>query len=298
MPAVGDWVLLRPSEGGPAFVTAILPRRSAFARRAPGKAVEAQVLAANVDSAFILCAAGRDWNPRRIERYLALAWEASVNPVIVVTKADMVEDAGALLAEAEAVSLGGPCFAVSALHGDGLEALSKHLEPGRTVVLLGSSGAGKSTLLNALAGRARAAPKEVSEADERGRHTTTHRELFALPSGALVIDTPGLREVQLWVGEEAIESSFSDIETLAAACRFRDCSHGAEPGCAVREALESGRLDGARHASWRKLGREVAFLERRDDLNLARANADRWRAINKSMRGYSKERRSLQGKSR
>jgi ribosome biogenesis GTPase len=261
------------------------------------------VLAANVDTAFIVCAAGRNWSPRRTERYLTLAWEAGVDPVIVITKADLSEDPEALLAEAAAISADGPCVAVSALEGRGLEGLAPFLGRGRTVVLLGSSGAGKSTLLNALAGKVLAATKAVREGDERGRHTTTHRELFRLPdrspgAGALVIDTPGLREVQLWAGEEAVESAFADVEALAAACRFRDCSHEAEPGCAVRAALQSGGLGHARYASYRKQLREVAHLERKDDLNLKRAEAERWRAINKSMRGYTKERRSIQGKSR
>jgi ribosome biogenesis GTPase len=306
LPAVGDWAAARLDRSagnggaGEAAVTllALLPRRSAFARKEAGLRPKAQVLAANVDTAFIVCAAGHDWNPRRIERFLALAWEAGVNPVIVITKADIASDPVALVAEAETLSFGTPVALVCAPEGRGLDALEGFLQPGRTVVLLGSSGAGKSTLLNALAGVEVASTGPVRVDDERGRHTTTHRELFALPSGALVIDTPGLREVQLWASEEAVDAAYEEVEALAAECRFRDCSHEAEPGCAVRAALETGELDPGRYAGWKKLRREVAFLERKDDVNLARAEADRWRAINKSMRGYSKERRSIQGSAR
>jgi len=306
LPAVGDWAAARldasagSSGTGEAAVTllALLPRRSAFARKEAGLRPKAQVLAANVDTAFIVGAAGRDWNPRRIERFLALAWEAGVNPVIVITKADIAPDPASLVAEAETLSFGTTVALVCAPEGRGLDALEGFLRPGRTVVLLGSSGAGKSTLLNALAGVEVASTGPVRVDDERGRHTTTHRELFALPSGALVIDTPGLREVQLWASEEAVDAAYEEVEALAAQCRFRDCAHGEEPGCAVRAALETGELDPGRYAGWRKLRREVAFLERKDDVNLARAQADRWRAINKSMRGYSKERRSIQGSSR
>jgi ribosome biogenesis GTPase len=324
-PAVGDWVVLRQAnaaEGGahtadasgatrasaasgasgPALITAILPRRGAFARKAPGDTerdrVEAQVLAANVDSAFIVMAAGRDWNPRRLERYLALAEEAGVRAVLVISKADLADDPEALLAEAASTASGVERTLVCAPEGRGMQALAEHVERGKTIVLLGSSGAGKSTLLNALAGRALAATGEVRDDDERGRHTTTHRQLYRLPGGALVIDTPGLREVQLWADEESVDAVFGEIEEYAALCRFRDCRHEREPGCAVREALERGDIDPDRYESWRKLRREVAYLDSRSDPAARRAEAERWKAINKSMRGYTKERRSNAGKSR
>ncbi|MGO8695660.1 MAG: ribosome small subunit-dependent GTPase A [Rectinemataceae bacterium] len=315
-PAVGDWVALRPADmmkggaarggasgvSGSAQITAVLPRRSAFLRKAPGDTardrVEAQVLAANVDSAFIVMAAGRDWNPRRLERYLALAGEAGVQAVIVITKADLAEDPEALLREAASTASGVERTLVCAPEGQGLESLTERLLPGRTIVLLGSSGAGKSTLLNALAGKELAATGEVRADDERGRHTTTHRQLYRLPSGALVIDTPGLREVQLWAEEESVDAVFGEIEEYAALCRFRDCRHEREPGCAVREALERGDIDLGRYESWRKLRRELAYLDSRTDPAARRAEADRWKAINKDMRGYTKERRSIAGKSR
>jgi ribosome biogenesis GTPase len=305
LPAVGDWVVaLRGegnTEGSGLVIGSILPRRSAFARRDPGGSSErlaAQVLAANVDTAFIVAAADQRWSLRRIERYITLAYEAGVTPVVVVTKADMARDGEALAEEARELSPGLEVALVCAPEGRGLEGLSPWLRPGKTVVLLGSSGAGKSTLLNALAGSRLAATSAVRADDDRGRHTTTHRELFRLPSGALVIDSPGLREIQVLAGEEALSEAFADVEALAARCRFRDCRHEAEPGCAVRAALESGELDPGRFAGWRKISREVAFLAAREDPRVAAEQAQRWKTINKSMRGYTKERRSIQGRAR
>jgi len=308
-PAVGDWVLARSVEGldgreGPAgMIVEILPREGILARKEAGLRQEAQILAANVDIALIVAAAGHDFNARRLERYLALAWEGGTNPVIVLTKMDLSENGEDLVAEAEAVAVGNRVVATSIVDGRGLDELAAILSPGRTAVLLGSSGAGKSSLLNALAGREIAATGAVRLDDERGRHTTTRRELFILPqgspaAGALIIDTPGLREIQLWAEEESIDQTFSDIEEVAAQCRFHDCSHETEPGCAVREALADGRIEAQRLASWTKLRREIAWLARKDDASLRRAERERWRAINKSMRGYTKERRSKQGSSR
>lgn len=312
LPSVGDWVALRLEDGAEGqarpegSIRAVLPRRSAFVRRAPGDRpgqVPTQVLAANVDTAFIVAAADARWSPRRIERYLTLAYEAGVEPVVVITKADLaLELTGRtgeeLLEEAQGLSPGLSAVLVCAPEAQGLGSLSAWLRTGKTIVLLGSSGAGKSTLLNALAGHHLAATQEVRSDDSRGRHTTTHRELFRLPSGALVIDSPGLREIQVLAGEDALAETFGDVEALAASCRFRDCAHGLEPGCAVRAALESGELDRGRYEGWRKIGREVAYLAAKEDPRLAAAQAERWRQINKSMRGYTKERRSIQGKSR
>lgn len=308
-PAVGDWALARPVAGldgreGPAgMIAAVLPRRGLFARKEAGQRQQAQIIAANVDHSLVVAAAGHDFNLRRIERYLALAWEGETKPIIVLTKIDLAEEPEALVAEAEALAFGSPVVATSVLEGRGLEELGALLLPGSTSVLLGSSGAGKSSLLNALSGREVAATGEVRADDERGRHTTTRRELFRLPPespapGALVIDTPGLRELQLWADEEAVDDAFPDIEELAEACRFRDCRHEEEPGCAVRAALAAGSLDQGRHASWQKLRREVAWLDRRDDASLMRAELKRWKNINQSMRGYTKERRSIQGSAR
>lgn len=311
LPAVGDWVVASAGGDGAWVIRAILPRRSAFSRRAAGdkaERIEEQVLAANVDTAFIVAAADARWSLRRIERYVTLACEAGVKPVIVITKADLSPEAPDLLAEARRLGPGGTeadAVLVCAPEGRGLEALSPWLKPGRTVVLLGSSGAGKSTLLNALAGREIAATREVRGDDDRGRHTTTHRQLYRLASspggaadGALVIDSPGLREIQMLAGEDALAEAFADVEAIAERCRFRDCRHEAEPGCAVRAALETGELSRGRYEGWRKIGREVAFLAARENPRLAAEEARRWKNINKSMRGYSKERRSIQGKAR
>jgi ribosome biogenesis GTPase / thiamine phosphate phosphatase len=293
MPAVGDWVRIRPGVGGPSLVTSVLPRRSAFIRKAPGDPaydrIDAQVIAANVDTAFIVAAAGRDWSPRRVERYVALARAAGVEPVLVLTKADLARDPGALLAEAGRAAPGVATALVCAPEGLGLDALSFALRPGETVVLLGSSGAGKSTLLNALAGEELALAKAVREDDERGRHTTTHRQLYRLPSGALVIDTPGMRELQLWADEGEVGAAFPEIEELAASCRFRDCRHEGEPGCAVRGALEEGSLDEDRYQSWRKLAKEAAFLRTREDRTAKEAERRKWKSIEMSRRSFAKE---------
>lgn len=303
-PAVGDWVLARRAvgldgkEGLAGIVETILPRRGILARKEAGLRQETQILAANVDQALLVAAVGHDFNLRRLERYLALAWEGGVKPIIVITKMDLAEEVEELRSKAESIAFGVPVSATSALDGRGIPELRALMPAGSTSVLLGSSGAGKSSLLNALAGIDLAATNAVRAGDERGRHTTTHRQLFALRDGALVIDTPGLREIQLWADEDTIDESFPDIEELAASCRFRDCGHDGEPGCAVLAALENGSLDPDRHASWLKLRREVAWLERRDDASLARAERARWKNINQSMRGYTKERRSIQGSSR
>ena len=245
-------------------------------------------MAANVDYAFIVTAAVRDWNPRRVERYLALVRSAAALPVLVIAKADLAGDPGGLLAEAERAAPGVTTALVCSPEGRGLEALTFALKPGSTVVLIGSSGAGKSTLLNALAGERLAATGEVREDDRRGRHTTTSRQLYRLGSGALVIDTPGMRELQLWAEEGEVDAAFPEIEALAADCRFRDCRHGAEPGCAVRAALEAGGVEAKRYESWRKLVKEAACLKAREDGSTRESERRRWRSIEKSRRSFAK----------
>jgi ribosome biogenesis GTPase / thiamine phosphate phosphatase len=293
LPAVGDWTAARLSPGGPWVISAVLPRRGAFVRKAPGDVmhdrIDAQVVAANVDYAFIVAAAGRDWNPRRVERYAALAAASGAEGVLVITKADLAEDASALLAEAALAAPGARTALICAPEGLGLEELSFALAPGKTVALLGSSGAGKSTLLNALAGEALAGTGGVRLDDQKGRHTTTSRRLYRLSGGALVIDTPGMRELQLWADEDEVVSAFPEIETLALECRFRDCRHESEPGCAVRAALESGDLDGGRYSGWRKLAKEAAFLRTKEDHSAKEAERRRWKAIEMSRRSFAKE---------
>jgi ribosome biogenesis GTPase / thiamine phosphate phosphatase len=262
----GDWVAatLR-SDGGRALISAVLPRRTAFRRRAAGSAGGVQVVAANVDVAFLTVALNADFNLRRLERYLAAGRESGALPVVVLTKADLCETVAEHLAQVEAIALGASVHAISARAGEGLEALSGYLEPGRTVAVLGSSGVGKSTLINALAGAEIMATQAIREDDGRGRHTTTHRELLQLPNGALILDTPGMRELGLWDADAGLAATFEDVEALASQCRFRDCAHRAEPGCAIRAALEAGELDPERWASYGKLKRELDYLDRKED---------------------------------
>jgi ribosome biogenesis GTPase / thiamine phosphate phosphatase len=268
LPVVGDWVAARALDGErKAVIEAVLPRRSAFTRKEAWRRTVEQVVAANVDTVFLVTAFGGDLNPRRLERYLTAAWDSGSSPVVVANKADLAEDRLLELAEVEAVALGLPVLVVSAETGEGLDELEPHLEPGRTIALLGSSGVGNSTLVNRLAGRELLATNEIRK-DGRGRHTTTHRELVPLASGALLIDTPGMREFQLWADEDVLDSTFAEIAELASECRFSDCSHEHEPGCAVKSAIADGSLPAERFASYRKLQREIRALEIRKDARL------------------------------
>ncbi|MEK6274080.1 MAG: ribosome small subunit-dependent GTPase A [Actinomycetota bacterium] len=277
LPAVGDWVAVRPVAGEKkAVIEAVLPRRTAFTRKEAWQRTVAQVVAANVDTVFVVTAFGFDLNPRRLERYLTAAWDSGASPVIVVNKSDVAEDPEAELIVVEPVVMGVPVHAVSAVTGEGLEALDQYLGTGRTIALLGSSGVGKSTLVNRFAGREVLVTGEI-RSDGRGRHTTSHRELVPLPSGAVLLDTPGMRELQLWASEEVLDTTFGEISELAANCRFSDCSHEQEPGCAVREALSNGTLTEERFLSYRKLQRELRALEIRKDGRL-RSEARKERA--------------------
>ena len=280
LPAVGDWVAARAYPGdGLAVVDAVLPRRTALVRRAPGRADEAQLLASNVDLLLVAAPLGGDLRERRIERFLALGREAGVPPALLLTKVDLATDPKGALAAARAVAGGAPVVALSARTGAGLDALAPLLVPSRTAALLGPSGAGKSTLVNALLGEARQATLEVREEDLRGRHATTRRELFVLPSGALLVDTPGLRELALWDGSDAIAATYDEVAALAPACRFRDCRHEAEPGCAVRAAAEGGAIEADRLAAFGKLRQEEESFEERRALGPARAERARWRRM-------------------
>jgi ribosome biogenesis GTPase len=271
--AVGDWVGL----AGP-VIRAVLPRRSAIVRSTAGRASRSQTLAANVDVAFVVSSLGPDLEPRRIERYLVTIWESGAVPEIVLTKADRMDDPWPLVAEVEAVALGVPVHVVSGVTGQGCDALQARIAAGTTAVLLGSSGVGKSTLVNRFVGRELMTVKETRTDDDEGRHTTTHRELIQLPGGGIVIDTPGLRELQLWdASGDAIEATFADIEELVLDCRFSDCTHAAEqPDCAVQAALRSGALSRERHASWLKLQRELRAIAIRSSARLRREEKRKW----------------------
>ena len=270
---VGDWVGL-----GDGLVRAVLPRRSAIVRNAAGLTTTAQTLAANVDLALVVSSLGPDLEPRRIERYLVTIWESGATPEIVLTKADRLDDPWPLVAEVEAVALGVPVHVVSALTGQGCDALRARIAPGATAVVLGSSGVGKSTLVNRWLGADVMATTETREDDDEGRHTTTHRQILVLPGGGLVIDTPGLRELQLWdAGSAALDATFADIEELAADCRFGDCTHAHEPECAVLGAVESGELPPERLQSWRKLQRELRAIAMRHDIRLRKEEGRKWR---------------------
>jgi ribosome biogenesis GTPase len=270
---VGDWVGL-----GDGLVRCVLPRSSAIQRTAAGLTTTAQTLAANVDVAFVVTSLGPDLEPRRIERYLVTIWESGASPEIVLTKADRLEDPWALVAGVEAVALGVPVHVVSAVTGQGCDALRARIAAGTTAVLLGSSGVGKSTLVNRWLGEEVMATRDTREDDDEGRHTTTHRQLLVLPDGGLVIDTPGLRELQLWdAGSAALEATFSDVEELAADCRFGDCSHVHEPGCAVLAAVEAGELASERLHSWRKLQRELRSIAMRHDAVLRKEELRKWK---------------------
>jgi len=278
LPAVGDWVALREQS-----IQGVLRRRSAFQRKVNLGAAEAQVLAANLDSIFVVTGLDADFSPRRLERYLTLAWESGATPVVVLTKADLCDDPFALVVDAEEVAVGVPVHLVSNLTGEGHDELTPYLQPAKTIALLGSSGVGKSSLANGLLGHEAQATKRLAE-DGTGRHTTTARQLLRLPGGALLVDTPGLREVQLWDAGDGIQEAFADVDELAAGCRFNDCAHTREPGCAVQEAIAEGRLPLERLQSYRVLQRELARLARKQDARLRSEERKKRVAFAKSLR--------------
>ena len=284
-PTVGDWVALDASD----VVAAVLPRRSVFKRMASDasrrgtRIDDEQIMASNVDIALLVAGLDNDFNLRRIERYLAVAWSSEVTPIVVLNKSDLADDVDGRLVAVDAIAPGVTTIAVSARTGAGLDELRAHLPPGTTAAILGSSGVGKSTLVNALLGEDRQATGDVRESDSRGRHTTTHRELFELPDGALLVDTPGIRALEVLGADEGVEAAFDDIADIAATCRFSDCRHEGEPGCAVRAALADGRLTEERLASHRKLEREIARAAREGDPRARAEHRRQWQIVQKSV---------------
>jgi ribosome biogenesis GTPase len=290
-PVVGDWIAhTRETTQSGAIMTTILPRRTQFVRHAAGDQTAEQVVAANVDNVFVVTALDQRWSLRRLERYMTLVWQSGANPVIVLTKADLAQDRlESAVAEVETIAFGTPIHAVSAVTGEGLDALARYHMGSQTVALIGLSGSGKSTLINRLLGHDQMRTAAVRD-DGKGRHTTTHRELVPLPGRGVLIDTPGMRSVGLWEAEEALEQAFADIHELAAACRFSDCSHQHEPGCAVLAAVESGTLNADRLESYDRLQRELRHQELKVDARARAEERRRWRNLNKAMRNTAKDR--------
>ena len=290
-PVVGDWVCISAeSPTGPAIIHRRLERRGTVARKAAGRATDEQVIAANVDTIFLVTALAEDVSPRRIERYLTMVWEAGAAPVVVLNKADLTEDPASAVAAIRARISLDDVVALSALTGESMPALDPYLGPAKTIALVGSSGVGKSTIVNRLLGRDLQRVGPVRTSDGTGRHTTSTRQLIELPGGALLIDTPGMRELQPWADESAVDTVFDDIARIARGCRFADCSHTQEPGCAVTEAVAANRLDAARLDHYRHLAREVAFEERKRNKAAAAQEKRRWKSITQAQRARYRER--------
>jgi ribosome biogenesis GTPase / thiamine phosphate phosphatase len=283
-PAVGDWVVIKPlMDERKGIIEAVLPRKSRFSRKAAGERTEEQIVAANVDTVFIVSGldGGRNFNLRRIERYLTLAWNSGATPVIVLNKVDLCADVDTRIQSMADIAPGISIHPVSARERTGLEALRQYLTKGKTTAFLGSSGVGKSAIINSLLGVDRQETGAVREDDRMGRHTTTKRELILLPGGGIVIDTPGMREIQMWGGEENLQGAFEDIEKLAKTCRFSNCRHNAESGCAVKAAIDRGDLDPARLESYRKLQNELNYLATREEGSTRLYEKTKWKKIAK-----------------
>ena len=291
-PGVGDWVVVEPVADGDARIHAVLPRSSKFSRRAAGDVTEEQVVAANIDVVFLVGGLDNDFNPRRIERYLVVAWESGATPVIVLNKADVVDEPERFAEEVRAGAPGVDVHTVSAKHPETLHALRGHLGRGRTGALLGSSGVGKSTIVNRLIGQELLRTRDVRITDSRGRHTSTGRQLVVLGDDGILIDTPGMRELQLWDAGQSLEEAFPDVEELGAECRFRDCSHAQEPGCAVRAAVTSGELPQARYESFLKLAAEREHQQRQVDARALLEEKRKWKVITKAANKHIKEKRN------
>lgn len=292
LPAVGDWVSAEPLKGEDTLVIRrVLPRRSKLSRKAAGEATEEQLIAANLDAVLVVTSLDADFNPRRLERFLAVCRESGAEPVVLLNKLDSCADPLPYLGEAKLVALDAPVVALSAKTGQGMEHLAAWIRPGRTVGFIGTSGVGKSTVINRLLGAEKFKTRETRASDARGRHTTTHRQLVLLEGGGVLLDTPGMREMSPWEAEKGLAETFDDVEALAPSCRFRDCGHGAEPGCAVKKAIEEGALAPSRLESWLKLKKEAAFQNRRVDAAAAAAKKKADKAASDSLKKHPKFKR-------
>ena len=291
LPAVGDWVGVRRRDDPRGAIVFVLPRRTRFSRRMAGNTTDEQVVAANIDVIFITMALDADFSVRRLERYLLMSRESGAEPVVVLTKPDLADDLPARVTEVVAVASDAPVHVVSPREGGGLEPIRERLAPGVTGALLGSSGVGKTTIINWLAGGTPRATREVRASDSKGRHTTTHRELIRLPGGGLVIDTPGMRELQLWDASQGVRQTFDDIETLAPGCHFTDCRHRDEPKCAVKQAVSGGALDASRLESYLKLQEELLFLAQQQDQRAQIEDRRRAKVQTKALRAHLKTKR-------
>ena len=289
LPVVGDWVLARLADPAQAVIENVLECRTKLSRIAPGERTEEQVLAANVDAVFVVTSLTREFNPRRIERYLIQIWESGARPTIVLNKADLVQSPDDFVRRAEEISLA-DVLLTSAATGSGIERLRARLGTGQTAVFVGSSGVGKSSIINRLLGNAVQAVRAVRAGDDRGRHATASREMLLLPDGGMIIDTPGLRELQVLADPSALGQTFPDVDRFASDCAFRDCKHVSEPGCAVKAAVEDGSLDGARLRAYHKLQRELDYAERRTDRSAQLAEKRKWKQIQKEYRRRYRDR--------
>lgn len=288
-PVIGDFVLIKHNPIGEETIYKVFERKSKFSRMDSFNKIE-QLVAVNFDYVFIMTSLNHDFNVRRIERYLTAAWQSGAIPLIILTKADLCEDYSNYLDEIKGSAIGVPVFAISSLTGEGLDELTNYIKPAETIVFLGSSGVGKSSLVNAIAGKEVMKVNDIREDDSKGRHTTTHRQLVMLDNGTMIIDTPGMRELEMWNVSEGINSSFDDISEYASRCKFSDCSHQSEPGCAVKAALKSGELSEERWENYLKLKKEARFAEWKESLNIRLKEKAMQKSRSKFQRAYQKER--------